>query len=537
MGCPGTAFLNGLDELPDRFPSRSHLEDDADRARVDQRVAVGKTLGSRDEPGVEVFLVRRGVTPDRLGRAERPAFRANVIAVLVDRRDELIDRGVFLGLATAAVIEDEQVAFAAQSLGNPLDVVLTEEALIEAGAVAVGSRVAPAVEEIAPLPPATARVSPGFFRGGAVVDDPDLVELGTAERDLIELGVVSHRVDVHPVGILADGGGLVFLRRILLGVRGTRGTLTDVTEGAELLETVLGRHHFRDLAFLAVNVVHIEQLGVIGNVAVIGLGLVAVLDQVIPASPFPDDLARLLARGLDLDQAIGLEVGILHGLGPAALGDGFFLIDPLPADGQDVSVGEFDRVMVRQTLLAVILEFPDEVAIPIEFLKATARGRALEARLAIDDLGGTEQMAVVEKVGGSPAGMFARPGVNDAAFVVIEVRLLAIRIDQVEPGKARESFRSTPSFSGNGGVSTLPGGVSLRIGLLRGVFRGAGVTALARTAANVTAIAVTAVTRVLVPLIADQKIRGRMLKTPPENREPAGHLAINPTRRTQAEIP
>ena len=122
------------------------------------------------------------------------------------------------------------------------------------------------------------------------------------------------------------------------------------------------------------NVIHIEQLRVFGNLAVIGLGFVAFLDQVIPASPFPDDLAGLLARGLDLDQAIGLEVRILDGLGASARGDGFFLFDPFPADGQNVSVGEFDRVMVRQTLLAVILEFPDEVAIPIEFLKPTARG-------------------------------------------------------------------------------------------------------------------------------------------------------------------
>ena len=53
--------------------------------------------------------------------------------------------------------------------------------------------------------------------------------------------------------------------------------------------------------------------------------------------------------------------------------------------------------MVGQALFAVILEIPDEVAIPIEFLKPTARGGALETRLAIDDLGGPEEMAVVEQ--------------------------------------------------------------------------------------------------------------------------------------------
>ena len=145
----------------------------------------------------------------------------------------------------------------------------------------------------------------------------------------------------------------------------------------------------------------------------------------IPASPFPNDFAGLLARGLDLDQAIGLEVRILHGLGSAALSDGFLFVDHLPADEQSVSVREFDRVMVRQTLFAVILEIPDEIAVPVEFLNATACGRALEAWLAIHRLGGTKEMTIFEQVGCEPAGMFTRPSVNDAAFVVEQVRLVA----------------------------------------------------------------------------------------------------------------
>ena len=173
------------------------------------------------------------------------------------------------------------------------------------------------------------------------------------------------------------------------------------------------------------NIVHIEPFRVVGHLAVIGLGLVAVLDEVIPASPFPNDLAGLLARGLDLDQAIGLQVRIFHGLRSAALGDGFLFVDHLPADEQRIAVGEFDGVVVRQPLFAVILEIPDQIAIPVEFLNAAAHGRAFEAWLAIDGLGGPEQMAVVEQVGGGPAGIFTRPGVNDAAFVVIEVGLLA----------------------------------------------------------------------------------------------------------------
>jgi hypothetical protein len=37
------------------------------------------------------------------------------------------------------------------------------------------------------------------------------VKVGAAERDLVELGVVRHRIDVHPVGILPNSGRLGFL--------------------------------------------------------------------------------------------------------------------------------------------------------------------------------------------------------------------------------------------------------------------------------------------------------------------------------------
>ena len=75
--------------------------------------------------------------------------------------------------------------------------------------------------------------------------------------------------------------------------------------------------------------------------------------------------------------------------------------------------------MVRQALFAVILEIPNEIAVPVELLDSTARGWTLETRLAIDGLGGAKEVAVVEQVSRGSAGMFARPRVNDATFVVI----------------------------------------------------------------------------------------------------------------------
>ena len=106
----------------------------------------------------------------------------------------------------------------------------------------------------------------------------------------------------------------------------------DVTQRAKLVAAALRRHQLRDLVFFTVNEVHIEQLGVFGDVAVVGFGFVAVLDEVIPASPFPNNFTGRLAGRLDLDQAIGLQMRIFHGLGPTAFGDGFFFINHLPAN-------------------------------------------------------------------------------------------------------------------------------------------------------------------------------------------------------------
>src|ERR1044071_484001 len=87
--------------------------------------------------------------------------------------------------------------------------------------------------------------------------------------------------------------------------------------------------------------------------------------------------------------------------------------------------------MVRQTLFAVILEIPKDIAVPIKFLKATAHGGAAKGFAAIGGLAGAEQMTALEQVGHRMTGIFTGPGVNDAAFVVVEVSGFAAGIDQV----------------------------------------------------------------------------------------------------------
>ena len=108
---------------------------------------------------------------------------------------------------------------------------------------AVGLGGAPAVEQIAASPVLSTSMTLGLSRRGRVVDDPELAEVPRGEHDLIEVGVVGDRVDMVPVA-----------------GRGERW------------------------------VVEVDELGVIGDDAVVGLCRIEVLDEVIPGMPLPDDV-------------------------------------------------------------------------------------------------------------------------------------------------------------------------------------------------------------------------------------------------------
>ena len=63
---------------------------------------------------------------------------------------------------------------------------LSEERLVFLGARAIDPWISPAIEQVTPLPGASASV-PGSLRGGgAVIDDPDFTEFVDADQDLVE---------------------------------------------------------------------------------------------------------------------------------------------------------------------------------------------------------------------------------------------------------------------------------------------------------------------------------------------------------------
>ena len=205
--------------------------------------------------GIEVGGGVGRVGPDRFLRAVIGAGGECVTAVGVYGRNDFLDRRVISAGAPAAVVEDEDVPLAGQAGLDPLGVVLDEELLIGGGSGVVGLRVAPTVEQVA------ARAG-GFGGGGAVIDDPDLPEVVHAEDDLVQLGAVIDRVGVVPVGPAVH------------------------------------------------DIVQVDQFGMVGHHAVVVLGGVVVLNQVVPGVPLPDDIAGGGTGGMHLDDAVGPQFAI-----------------------------------------------------------------------------------------------------------------------------------------------------------------------------------------------------------------------------------
>src|SRR5205807_1488286 len=129
-----------------------------------------------------------GVAPNRFVGTTSRSRLVLVVPVRGHRENDLVHRRVRASGPASAVVEHQHMSFAGESLGNPLRVVLKEEFLVLGASGAIGARVAPAIEKVAASSVAAALVPGGL--GDAVVDDPNLVEFGAAEHDLVEIGAV-----------------------------------------------------------------------------------------------------------------------------------------------------------------------------------------------------------------------------------------------------------------------------------------------------------------------------------------------------------
>ena len=327
-----------------------------------------------------------------------------------------------LALIALAVVEQKEIARAGKAGGNPLRVMLAEErALARRLAPA---RVAPAEQQVTTATPTSAGRAARLLGRRRVIDEPQLGELARAEHDHVELRRIVDRVAVEPVGATA---------RRTAAIDAARRIVSDVAELAHLLELLelllrrLGRQR-RD--------VDVDAVRARRDVAKVRELRVAVLHEVIPRAPLPNDLAAARPYRLDLEHHVGpqrLRVQELRAApGREALG---FRLE-LPRDHEHVAVGHRLDVVVVQLRGVRAHVLPHDLAVPVVLAHAAALASAGE-HLAVDTLA-AQQVAVGQQVHRLPRRRVALPLVHRVARGIDEVgRLRAQRPEQRVAGRHR----------------------------------------------------------------------------------------------------
>mmetsp|Transcript_15467 Transcript_15467/g.50867 ORF Transcript_15467/g.50867 Transcript_15467/m.50867 type:complete len:389 (+) Transcript_15467:150-1316(+) len=257
--------------LPHHLPRLVHLLEHDAHAKVDERVAVREARGAPKDERV-VPCVARVVGPGCSARAEGVrGFGAGVRvvrdAVARERKADLADGGVVEPVLGAVVEEDRVREGVVRGGGearavrgaHPIRRVHRPELVVRGVRPARGgSRIAPAVQNVAAHPGSSATLGRRLFCCGGVIDDVNLVVEVRRDDELVEVRVELDAVEVElrrPTGALG------------------------VVPGAPDILVVVG----------------VDPVNLHRGVAVVGFGRVVVLDEVIHCPPLPDRLAFVLA--------------------------------------------------------------------------------------------------------------------------------------------------------------------------------------------------------------------------------------------------
>ncbi len=111
--------------------------------------------------------------------------------------------------------------------------------------------------------------------------------------------------------------------------------------------------------------VDLNALGIIGHYTVIVFTWVKILNQVIPNAPFPNNDAAVIAYRHYFNQLIGPQF-ITQRCRISAVGDGLVLGVRFPNNGQDVSVGQHDGVVMLALAGTGKGIVPQYITVPIE---------------------------------------------------------------------------------------------------------------------------------------------------------------------------
>ena len=162
--------------------------------------------------------------------------------------------------AVVTIRENKDISCTRKTWFNPGALVLEVEFLISRCSAVIGLWVAPAVQEITTMMIVSAVVACCFLSRGAMIDDPDFVEVMGAHEHLVEFRVVVHGVHMDPVA---------------------------------------------DEVFAEVDV---NEFRMVGDSPIIIFACIEVLDEMVPDVPFPDDVPTGRSGLVHLDEEIREEI-------------------------------------------------------------------------------------------------------------------------------------------------------------------------------------------------------------------------------------
>ena len=269
---------------------------------------------------------------------------------------------------------------------DPLHVVLRKQLLVARKPFVVDLRVSPTIENIASFAGSPSGVAGRFFGRGAVVDDVHLVHAPAGQRNLVQNAVVVNAIAVHPI-------------------RSARSVSSSS------------------------NVVDIEKFRVVPHHAVVVLGFVVVLHEMVPSVPFPDNFSAVGPNGFHLDDVVRPDVvqsarGITGYGGVSSCLQRFFFGFFFPSDHQEVAVRHRFNIVVRNVQSVVVSPRPFQRSVPRDSLHFAAGTSSREVAYGVlCVVRRSQKVAVREQVSGERRSMFTRGGplMNEPSFPVDEV--------------------------------------------------------------------------------------------------------------------
>ena len=232
----------------------------------------------------------------------------------------------------------------------------------------MGARVAPAIKQVAALAAVPPGMAGGLLLARAVVDDPNLAEMADGDHNLIQFRVVVQRVGVRP-------------------------------------RVPLGRPPKR--RFFGQREVDVHEFGMVGHDAVVRLGRVEILNDVVEYRPPPNDFAFRRAGWPDLQNLVAAQSVLADEFGIRARGDGLLFRQRLPGEQQEVAVRHSQQVVMLPPARVV----PDG---------ASVRGDDARASAPREQVAALQQQRRLQPLA-------QRPFANEAPLM----------IDQVSVGAAR----------------------------------------------------------------------------------------------------